>query len=122
MPNSRLRSEWAFDAGFHRLDLHHARLAEPAVVALTHDRDHDVLHPDARIGGDRMDEAITAYERGALLKRHCEQKLAEAESMLGYQSGNACRMRFLQEALDDPSAKAFEASTASTSQTGCLRK
>jgi ATP-dependent DNA helicase RecQ len=29
---------------------------------------------------------------------------AEAESMLGYQSGKSCRMRFLQEALDDDSA------------------
>ena len=27
----------------------------------------------------QFDEAITAYERGALLKRHCEQKLAEAK-------------------------------------------
>jgi exodeoxyribonuclease VII small subunit len=30
-------------------------------------------------GQVRLDEAITAYERGALLKRHCEQKLAEAK-------------------------------------------
>lgn len=26
-----------------------------------------------------LDEAITAYERGALLKRHCEQRLADAK-------------------------------------------
>ena len=31
-------------------------------------------------------------------------RAAEAESMLAYQSGRTCRMRFLQEALDDPSA------------------
>jgi exodeoxyribonuclease VII small subunit len=30
-------------------------------------------------GKVKLDEAITAYERGALLKRHCEQKLAEAK-------------------------------------------
>jgi exodeoxyribonuclease VII small subunit len=30
-------------------------------------------------GKTKLDEAITAYERGALLKRHCEQKLAEAK-------------------------------------------
>src|SRR5882757_6910030 len=30
-------------------------------------------------GQVKLDEAITAYERGALLKRHCEQKLAEAK-------------------------------------------
>ena len=28
---------------------------------------------------DHLDEAITAYERGAHLKKHCEQKLAEAK-------------------------------------------
>jgi exodeoxyribonuclease VII small subunit len=30
-------------------------------------------------GKTKLDDAITAYERGALLKRHCEQKLAEAK-------------------------------------------
>ena len=30
-------------------------------------------------GKTKLDEAITAYERGAQLKRHCEQKLAEAK-------------------------------------------
>ena len=30
-------------------------------------------------GQVKLDEAITAYERGALLKKHCEQKLAEAK-------------------------------------------
>ena len=30
-------------------------------------------------GQVKLDEAITAYERGALLKQHCEQKLAEAK-------------------------------------------
>jgi exodeoxyribonuclease VII small subunit len=30
-------------------------------------------------GQVKLDEAIAAYERGALLKRHCEQKLAEAK-------------------------------------------
>jgi exodeoxyribonuclease VII small subunit len=31
-------------------------------------------------GGAKLDEAIGAYERGALLKRHCESKLREAQS------------------------------------------
>ena len=31
-------------------------------------------------GSARLDEAIGAYERGALLKRHCESKLREAQS------------------------------------------
>lgn len=31
-------------------------------------------------GQQKLEEAITAYERGALLRRHCEMKLAQAES------------------------------------------
>jgi exodeoxyribonuclease VII small subunit len=31
-------------------------------------------------GNAKLDEAIAAYERGALLKRHCEAKLREAQS------------------------------------------
>lgn len=30
-------------------------------------------------GQVKLDEAISAYERGAVLKKHCEQKLAEAK-------------------------------------------
>jgi exodeoxyribonuclease VII small subunit len=30
-------------------------------------------------GQVRLDDAIQCYERGALLKRHCEQKLNEAQ-------------------------------------------
>ena len=30
-------------------------------------------------GQVKLDGAITAYERGALLKRHCEQRLADAK-------------------------------------------
>ena len=30
-------------------------------------------------GAARLDEAISAYERGAALKRHCEAKLHEAQ-------------------------------------------
>lgn len=33
-------------------------------------------------GKGRLDEAIDAYSRGALLKRHCEAKLAEAEARI----------------------------------------
>ncbi len=31
-------------------------------------------------GGGRLNDAIQAYERGALLKRHCEAKLREAQA------------------------------------------
>ena len=31
-------------------------------------------------GGTKLDDAIAAYERGALLKRHCEAKLREAQA------------------------------------------
>jgi exodeoxyribonuclease VII small subunit len=30
-------------------------------------------------GKGKLDEAITAYERGAFLKQHCERKLREAQ-------------------------------------------
>lgn len=33
-------------------------------------------------GTGKLDEAITAYERGALLKRHCEAKLQEAQTRI----------------------------------------
>ncbi|SCA57682.1 exonuclease VII small subunit [Candidatus Terasakiella magnetica] len=31
-------------------------------------------------GSGKLDDAITAYEKGAMLKRHCEAKLAEAKA------------------------------------------
>jgi len=31
-------------------------------------------------GQQKLEDAIGAYERGALLRRHCEAKLAEAEA------------------------------------------
>ena len=31
-------------------------------------------------GAGKLDEAIHSYERGALLKRHCEAKLREAQA------------------------------------------
>jgi exodeoxyribonuclease VII small subunit len=33
-------------------------------------------------GKGKLDDAITAYERGSALKRHCERKLAEAEARI----------------------------------------
>ena len=31
-------------------------------------------------GQQKLEDAISAYERGAVLRRHCEAKLAEAET------------------------------------------
>jgi exodeoxyribonuclease VII small subunit len=31
-------------------------------------------------GQQKLEDAITAYERGAALKKHCEAKLSEAEA------------------------------------------
>jgi exodeoxyribonuclease VII small subunit len=31
-------------------------------------------------GSQKLEDAITAYERGAALKKHCEAKLVEAEA------------------------------------------
>jgi exodeoxyribonuclease VII small subunit len=33
-------------------------------------------------GKAKLDDAISAYERGALLKRHCEAKLREAQQKI----------------------------------------
>jgi exodeoxyribonuclease VII small subunit len=33
-------------------------------------------------GKAKLDDAISAYERGALLKRHCETKLREAQAKI----------------------------------------
>jgi len=33
-------------------------------------------------GKAKLDDAISAYERGALLKRHCETKLREAQARI----------------------------------------
>ena len=33
-------------------------------------------------GKAKIDDAVTAYERGALLKRHCETKLREAQAKI----------------------------------------
>ncbi len=35
---------------------------------------------DLEKGEGKLDDAIGAYERGALLKKHCEAKLAEAKA------------------------------------------
>jgi exodeoxyribonuclease VII small subunit len=55
---------------------------EPEVSALSFE---DALAELERIvralegGQQKLEEAIAAYERGSLLRRHCEAKLAEAE-------------------------------------------
>lgn len=33
-------------------------------------------------GSNKLDEAITAYERGTILKMHCEAKLQEAKARI----------------------------------------
>jgi exodeoxyribonuclease VII small subunit len=37
---------------------------------------------DLEGGRGKLEEAVSAYERGAALRRHCEAKLAEAEAKL----------------------------------------
>ena len=38
----------------------------------------DSIVGDLEQGSSKLDDAITAYERGTLLKQHCEAKLQEA--------------------------------------------
>lgn len=35
---------------------------------------------DLEAGKGKLEQAVAAYERGAALRRHCEEKLAEAEA------------------------------------------
>jgi exodeoxyribonuclease VII small subunit len=37
---------------------------------------------DLESGSRKLDDAITAYERGAALKKHCEEKLREAQTRI----------------------------------------
>jgi exodeoxyribonuclease VII small subunit len=37
---------------------------------------------DLEQGANKLDEAIGAYERGTLLKKHCETKLREAKARI----------------------------------------
>jgi exodeoxyribonuclease VII small subunit len=56
--------------------------SDPAVAGLSFE---DALAELERIvrglegGQQKLEESITAYERGAALRRHCETKLLEAE-------------------------------------------
>ncbi len=43
-------------------------------------RELEGIVQDLERGQVKLDEAIARYERGALLKRHCEAKLAEAKA------------------------------------------
>ncbi len=47
---------------------------EDALVAL------ETIVRGLETGQQKLEDAITAYERGAALKKHCEEKLAQAEA------------------------------------------
>ncbi|HUZ63918.1 MAG TPA: exodeoxyribonuclease VII small subunit [Acetobacteraceae bacterium] len=61
---------------------------EPAADAVSSLSFEDALAELDRIvrglesGQQKLEDAITAYERGSALRRHCEAKLAEAESRI----------------------------------------
>lgn len=42
----------------------------------------EVIVDGLETGEGKLDEAIQSYERGALLKRHCEAKLKEAQAKI----------------------------------------
>ena len=57
----------------------------PDIMALTFEEAMGELEKLVRTledGRAKLDEAIGAYERGALLRRHCEAKLREAEARI----------------------------------------
>ena len=69
-------------SGVLRLDLHDGAVGEPAVVALRHDRDDDVLGPDGGIGGDRrgdgaVEDAPDGHRRGEVDRRLDQSPLGD---------------------------------------------
>ncbi|MCW5746119.1 MAG: exodeoxyribonuclease VII small subunit [Alphaproteobacteria bacterium] len=57
--------------------------APPDVASLSFEdalRELESIVQQLERGQVKLDEAIASYERGALLKRHCEAKLAEAKA------------------------------------------
>ena len=70
--------------GVCRLDLHRARVVQPAVVALADDRDHDVVDADRRVGlaGDRhgaVEDAADRHRRGEVDRRLDQAPLGDLE-------------------------------------------
>jgi exodeoxyribonuclease VII small subunit len=58
-------------------------LAPPDIAALSFEEalaELDKIVRQLEEGRGKLDEAIAAYERGAQLKRHCEDKLREAQA------------------------------------------
>ncbi len=59
------------------------KLASPAIDAMSFEEALGELEQIVRrleTGSGNLNEAIASYERGALLKRHCEAKLREAQA------------------------------------------
>jgi exodeoxyribonuclease VII small subunit len=63
----------------------HPAALPPEIAALSFEAAMDELEKLVRQledGRAKLDDAIGAYERGALLKRHCEAKLREAQARI----------------------------------------
>jgi exodeoxyribonuclease VII small subunit len=59
------------------------RASPPEIVGLSFEDalgELELIVRKLETGNAKLDEAITAYERGAVLKRHCEAKLREAQA------------------------------------------
>jgi exodeoxyribonuclease VII small subunit len=60
-----------------------AEKQEPAIEAMSFEEALNELQGLVKAlekGEAKLDEAIRAYERGAVLKQHCERKLREAQA------------------------------------------
>jgi exodeoxyribonuclease VII small subunit len=60
-----------------------ATKTEPDIAAMSFEDALAALEAIVRgleSGQQKLEDAITAYERGAALKKHCEAKLSEAEA------------------------------------------
>ena len=84
---SILLDDWPRAGGYHHASPCEAKLAKEPVLpkdiaGLSFEdalKELEGIVQQLERGQVKLDEAISAYERGALLKKHCEQKLAEAK-------------------------------------------
>jgi exodeoxyribonuclease VII small subunit len=59
--------------------------ADPDIAAMSFEdalAELETIVRGLEAGSGKLDEAIAAYERGAMLKRHCEAKLQEAQTRI----------------------------------------
>ena len=74
--------------GVLRLDLHDARIGEPAVVTLGDDGDHDVVDADGGIGGDRSGDGAVVHPADRVRRGQVDGRLEQSPLADGERAGH----------------------------------